>query len=236
MDTVVWTFLLAFGLAFAESGLGLGMVIPGETAIVVIAATFDSWSQLAILAVCVTLGASLGDHVGYGLGLRYGDRLRDSAVIGRLGRRHFDRATDLLRRHGGSAVFLTRLVPLVRTLTPAAAGASQLPYRRFLPASLTGSATWATVYVGGGSVLGAVGDFAHDTLGRASWLALVLLVIVLLPVLVLRSVVGVRPATAAPEVETYEVSRDRRLRRRSMTALTGEFRVEPVREPVLVNR
>ncbi|MET0927986.1 MAG: DedA family protein, partial [Aeromicrobium sp.] len=200
MNGLVMSVGLGFSLAFAESGLGLGMVMPGETAVVVLASTLDSTLSLVLLAAAVTIGASLGDHVGYALGRRYGDALGETRAVRRLGRHHLERAMDLLRRRGGTAVFMTRLVPVVRTLTPAAAGASGLPYRRFLPASLAGSAMWATVYVGGGSVVAGVASLASDVLGRASWLVLVLVAVGLVPVLLIRTVVGVRPAAGAPQV------------------------------------
>ncbi|MGI9083764.1 MAG: DedA family protein [Aeromicrobium sp.] len=99
---------------------------------------------------------SSGDHLGFAIGRRYGDSLRQTRVVRRLGVHQYDRAAAKLRRHGGLAAFLTRLVLVVRTLTPAAAGASGHSYRRFAPASLAGSALWAGVYVGGGSAAGAL--------------------------------------------------------------------------------
>ncbi|MET1036834.1 MAG: DedA family protein [Aeromicrobium sp.] len=197
---------VGFALAFAESGLGLGMVMPGETGVVVLASTMGSTLALIALGAAVAIGASLGDHVGYLLGRRYGDALGETRAVRRLGRHHYDRATDLLRRRGGTAVFMTRLVPVVRTLTPAAAGASGLPYRRFAPASLAGSALWASLYVGGGSVVAGVASLASDALGRASWLVLVLLAVGVVPVVLIRTVVGVRPTSAAPDVASLELA------------------------------
>lgn len=213
---------LGFSLAFAESGLGLGMVMPGETAVVVLASTLGSTTALILLGVAVTLGASLGDHVGYLLGRRYGDALGQTRAVRRLGRHHLERAMELLRRRGGTAVFMTRLVPVVRTLTPAAAGASGLPYRRFAPASLAGSALWATVYVGGGSVVAGVASLAGDVLGRASWLVLVLVAVGLVPVLLIRAVVGVRPVSAAPDVASLELATGV-MPERPTLALAGEL-------------
>jgi membrane-associated protein len=126
--------------------------------------------------------------------------------VRRLGRQHYDRATDLLRRRGGTAVFMTRLVPVVRTLTPAAAGASGLEYRRFAVASLSGSALWATAYVGGGSAVAALASATNDLLGRASWLVLVLLALAVVPIVLVRTVIGVRPAAAAPDVASLELA------------------------------
>lgn len=206
MTGIALTLGLGFGLAFAESGLGLGIVLPGETAIVVLAATMGSPAEMVALGIVVMIGATCGDHVGYLLGRRYGDSLRETKAVQRLGVRHYDRATDLLRRRGGLAVFATRLVPIVRTLTPAAAGASGLEYRRFAPASLAGSATWSAAYVGGGSTVAAVSAMTTDVFGRASWLLLVLLALALVPVLVIRTVVGVRPVSAAPDVASLELA------------------------------
>lgn len=206
MNGLLVSLGVGFSLAFAESGLGLGMVLPGETAVVLLAASMSSTGQMVALGVVVMLGASLGDHVGYLLGRRYGDALGDTRAVRRLGRQHYDRATDLLRRRGGTAVFMTRLVPVVRTLTPAAAGASGLEYRRFAVASLSGSALWATAYVGGGSAVAALTAVTNDLLGRASWLVLVLLALAVVPVLLVRAVIGVRPAAAAPDVASLELA------------------------------
>lgn len=197
---------VGFALAFAESGLGLGMVLPGETAVVLLAASMSSAGQMIALGVLVMLGASLGDHVGYLLGRRYGAALGETRAVRRLGRHHYERATDLLRRRGGAAVFMTRLVPVVRTLTPAAAGASGLAYRRFAIASLSGSAVWATVYVGGGSVVAGLMSVTTDLFGRASWLVVVVLALAVVPMLLIRTVIGVRPTVAAPDVASLELA------------------------------
>ncbi len=222
MTGVALTLALGFGLAFAESGLGLGMVLPGETAVVVLAASMRSPTQMILLGVAVMIGASIGDHVGYLLGRRYGDALRDTKPVRRLGVRHFDRATALLRRRGASAVFLTRLIPIIRTLTPAAAGAAGLEYRRFAPASLAGSATWAGAYVGGGSIVAMVASATTDMFGRASWLLLVLLALALVPVLIIRTVVGVRPVAAAPDVTSLELASGVRPYRSTFAPLFGD--------------
>lgn len=189
------TLLLGFGLAFAESGLGIGMLVPGETAVVVIAATMPSTPAALALALVVALGASAGDHVGFLLGRRYGDALRESRAVRRLGHEHFDRATALVRRRGGYAVFLTRLVPVVRTLMPAAAGASGLAYRRFAPASLAGSLTWSAAYVGGGSILAGFTRLATHVLGGSSWIVVSTVLLLVAMAWLARVAVRRRPTT-----------------------------------------
>ncbi|MRK00740.1 MULTISPECIES: DedA family protein [Aeromicrobium] len=221
MTGIALTLGLGLALAFAESGLGLGMLLPGETAVVVLAAGLDTPAELILLGLAVAAGASLGDHVGYVLGRRYGDALRDTRAVRRLGRRHLDHAMDLLRRRGGTAVLLTRLVPVVRTLTPAAAGASGLEYRRFAVASVAGSSLWSAVYVGGGTVVAGLVGAATDALGRAAWLLLVLVGVGVLPVLLVRAATGVRPGRAAPDTASLERATGV-LARPSLQTLVGE--------------
>lgn len=225
MTAVALTLGLGLVLAFAESGLGLGMVIPGETAVVVLAATMGSPVESVMLALAVMIGACLGDHVGYGLGHRYGDALRETSLVRKIGQQHFDRAADVVRRRGGSAIFWTRLVPVVRTVTPAVAGASGLPYRRFVAASLAGSALWAAVYVGGGSLVAGFVALAGDVLGRAAWLLAVLVAAAVLPVLIVRLAIGVRPARAAPDVASLELATGVLPCRPTFAALVGETRI-----------
>lgn len=190
MTATVLMLGTGFALAFAESGLGLGMFVPGETVVVVLAASTGSPWQAVLLGLAVMIGACAGDHVGYLIGRRYGDALRDTRIVRRLGQRHYDRATDVLRRRGGAAIFCTRLVPVVRTLTPAVAGASGLEYRRFVTASLAGSALWATVYVGGGSAVRAFGAALATASTPTIWLLVALVLAVAVPLLAHRAGIG----------------------------------------------
>ena len=223
---VVWSLAAGLGIAFAESGLGVGMFLPGETAIVLLAATLPSWQLMVALGVLVAVGACAGDHVGYLLGRRYGERLRSTRPVRRIGVEHFDRATDLLRRRGALAVFGTRLLPVLRTVTPAAAGTAGLSYRMFLPASFAGSCTWALVYVGGGSVVAAVADAADGLLGGALGILLVVAALAVTPVLVVRLVGGVRRVVAAPDVVAVERAIDApRPRRSPFSPLIGEIQI-----------
>ena len=145
--------VLAALFAFAESGLGLGSVLPGESLILALAVGMDAWHQKAVLLFAVAAGASAGDHVGYGLGRRLGTRLRETRAVRKIGIEHWDKAVDFVRRHGASAVVVSRLLPVIRTLVPAIAGVSELRYRQFLFASIAGSLIWAGLWVGAGSAV-----------------------------------------------------------------------------------
>lgn len=60
MTGVALTLALGLRLAFAASGLGLGMLLPGETAVVVPAATMRSGPETVVLGIAVMVGATLG--------------------------------------------------------------------------------------------------------------------------------------------------------------------------------
>lgn len=149
--------LLGFVFAFAESGLGLGAVIPGEVAISGLAAGIDGVWALVLLGTAVALGATAADHLGLLIGRKGGSRLRESRLIARAGVARWDRAADLVQEHGFWAVLASRLLPLVRTVMPVVAGAAGLRYRSFLAASLTGAAAWSSLWVGAGAGLAATG-------------------------------------------------------------------------------
>lgn len=175
---LVLILLVAGAFAFAESGLGVGMVLPGETAILVLATTVTGPLRFVLMLVVVAVGVCAGDHVGYRLGRRHGAKLADSRIVHKLGRRHWDMATLALHRYGAWAVFFTRLLPVVRTLTPAVAGTSGVGYARFLPASLCGAFTWSALYVTLGAFAGASVKYVERVLGVAGWVGLGLLVCV----------------------------------------------------------
>ncbi|WP_406628732.1 DedA family protein [Amycolatopsis sp. WGS_07] len=144
----------AGGLVFAECTIGLGFIAPGESGLLIAATTATSVSRFLTLWAVVTVCAALGDSVGYVLGRKFGPRLRETKLIRKYGLDAWDRATGVLERRGAWAVFFARFLPVLRTLTPAAAGASNLPFRKFLPATAAGAFCWSLVHISLGAALG----------------------------------------------------------------------------------
>jgi membrane-associated protein len=142
------------GLVFAECTIGLGFIAPGEGGLLIAATTVDSVQRFLLLWAVVTVCAGLGDSIGFAIGRRFGPRLRHTRLIQRYGAEGWDKATDILRRRGPWAVFFARFLPVVRTLMPAAAGTSGLPYRKFFPAVLAGAACWSAMHIAIGAALG----------------------------------------------------------------------------------
>jgi len=170
--------LLGFVFALAESGLGLGAIVPGEVAISGLAASIHGVFPMLALGVAVMLGAITGDHLGLYIGRHGGGRMRDSRLIARIGVDRWDKAAGLVKRHGFWALLASRMLPVVRTVMPVVAGAAGVKYRHFLAASVIGAAGWSAVWVGAGAGIGASGVLNHPWLvgGAAAAVAAVLLV------------------------------------------------------------
>jgi membrane-associated protein len=139
-----------------EASTLLGVVIPGETAVLAggVAAHAGLVPLWAVIVAAIA-GAVLGDQVGYSLGRRYGPglvrrlprRARDSAGLAR--------ALDLVRRRGALAVALGRWAATLRALVPGAAGMSGISRRRFTIANLAGATVWAAAVAVAADLAGA---------------------------------------------------------------------------------
>jgi membrane-associated protein len=178
-----WTYALVAGLAFLETGAFVGLVAPGETAIVlggVIAA--EGEVSLPLIIVAAWLAAALGDLVSYALGRRLGRGFlvargpRFGITPPRLAT--VDR---FFARHGGKAILIGRFIGLVRAVAPFLAGAARLPLRTFLPYSLLGTAAWASAFTLAGfafheSFGTAAGALTHGALALAVLAALIVAV------------------------------------------------------------
>jgi membrane protein DedA with SNARE-associated domain len=175
-------------LVFAEDAVFVGFVIPGETA-AVLAGVGAGLGHVALpLSMVVVVAAAIvGDSVGYEVGRRFfGPRVLTLGLLSRHERR-ISRAQAFLRRRGGIAVFLGRFTAFFRAMMPALAGASHMPYRRFLLWNAIGGLVWGVLFVLVGFAAGASYHRVEKLVGRGIALALVLLVIGLLVVWRVRS-------------------------------------------------
>jgi membrane-associated protein len=153
--------LIIAALVFSEAALFFGFVLPGETAVVyggVLAAAGKVSVALVLLVVIVA--AVVGDSIGFEVGHRLGPRLTRAPVL----RNHPDRVAEAqtyLRRRGGRAVVMGRFTAFLRAVMPGLAGASRMPFRRFLVFNALGAVLW-------GSVCVLLGYFAANSISRVT--------------------------------------------------------------------
>jgi len=112
------------------------------------------WSFL-LAVVFATVGSLIGALVGYAIGAWGGRPLLDryGSYVG-IGAGDLDRADRWFERWGSWAVFLGRMVPLVRTFVSYPAGIARMPLGRFILFSTLGSLPWNAALIGAGFVVG----------------------------------------------------------------------------------
>ncbi|RJQ88071.1 DedA family protein [Amycolatopsis panacis] len=191
----------AGGLVLAECTIGLGFIAPGESGLLIAATTATSVPRFLILWAVVTVCAALGDSIGYALGRRFGPRLRETKLIRKYGADAWDRAGAVLERRGAWAVFFARFLPVLRTLLPAAAGASRLPFRKFLPATTLGALCWSIVHISLGAALGEAAKKVEGAL-NTGFLVVAAVIVGVLLFFLLR--LKKRKALAEPEPKAEE--------------------------------
>ena len=178
---VPWGYVLVFLVAAAESAAFVGLVVPGET--VLLLAGFLAWRgdlDISIVIACAVVGAIVGDSIGYEIGRHLGRHLYSSRIGRWVGRKRWERARKYLRAKGGRAVFVGRFVAVIRALVPAVAGDAHLPYGTFLKWNAAGAFLWGVLHVGIGYLAGPSYRAVEHTLGRASLAVLALVVVVAL--------------------------------------------------------
>jgi membrane protein DedA with SNARE-associated domain/membrane-associated phospholipid phosphatase len=143
-----WTYLLVGALAFLETGAFIGLVAPGESAILiggVVAGQgeISIYVLIGLVWACAVAGDltsyTLGRKLGRGWLERHGRRLKITEE--RL--RYVD---DFFDRRGGLTILIGRFIGLVRAIAPFLAGASRMELRKFLPYDVLGSGLWASLF------------------------------------------------------------------------------------------
>lgn len=107
--------------------------------------------------IWTTIGSTVGALALYWLGHKLGvERLRSLArKIPLMKVSDIDRTNDWFGRHGRSAVFFGRMLPMFRSFISIPAGVERMALAAFTAWTFAGSAVWNTVLVGAGYVLGA---------------------------------------------------------------------------------
>ncbi|MDP9429034.1 MAG: DedA family protein [Actinomycetota bacterium] len=154
----------AVGVGFAILLETVVPPIPSE-AVLGLAGVLINDGRLSVVPVVLfaTLGSVLGAVFFYYVGRALGPR-RSHAFLDRLPlveTADVDRTFAWFERHGRSAVFFGRMVPIVRSFISVPAGVVRMPFAQFLLYSAAGSLIWNSLLVGLGV---AAGDFVQQNL------------------------------------------------------------------------
>jgi membrane-associated protein len=148
---------------FLETGLLLGLVLPGDSLLFVagVAASGSALKaagvqlDLRALLIGAPIAAIIGSEVGRNFGARFGRPLFDRPEGRVFSRAKVERAEKFLARYGyAKALLLARFIPVVRTLINPLAGIVQMPKRIFTKWNIVGAIIWTESVILIGYVLG----------------------------------------------------------------------------------
>src|SRR5690606_32283660 len=88
---------------FLETSVLIGLIVPGDTIVIVAATAVDTPAEFLALVGVVIVGALGGESVGFALGRFFGPRIRHSRLGRRLGEHNWRRAEYYVDRRGGIA-------------------------------------------------------------------------------------------------------------------------------------
>jgi len=154
-------------IIFAETGLLIGFLFPGDTLLILtgvlaISGTFKV--HIAIVCAVIALAAFLGGEVGYLIGHKAGPRIFEKRESGLFSKKNVERTNAFFVRFGPIAVILARFVPIVRTFAPIAAGVGHMPWKRYTLYNLIGAVIWGAGLTYAGFLAGhipGVADFVE---------------------------------------------------------------------------
>lgn len=151
----LWTYLILFGIIFAETGFVVTPFLPGDSLLFVLGAfaaqgTFNPLLLTGMLA----LAAILGDSVNYTVGKYLGNHLIHNKRIPFFKQEHLDRTHQFYKKQGGKTIILARFIPIIRMFAPFVAGIVRMDYAKFFIYNVTGGILWVTIFVFGGFYFG----------------------------------------------------------------------------------
>ena len=182
---VLRTLLAGVGIML-ETSILIGLVIPGDTVVIVASTAVASPVEYAALVVAVIVGALVGESVGFALGRFFGPKIRASRLGQRIGERNWVRAENWLDRRGGIAVFISRFLPVLHSVIPNTVGMSAISYRKFMGWTIPESVIWPLAYVSVGTF--AAGSFRDllDQLHYAGYIFVGAIAVFLIATLVVK--------------------------------------------------
>lgn len=144
-----WAIFLIILLEYACFPVSSEIVLPFSGAV----ASMNHTGFLTILLLSILAGL-IGTGICYGVGW-FGGHVILQAIVRRFpkAQKGLDHANESFQKHGGAAVCIGRVIPLIRTYIALIAGAAKLPPVTYFTSSLLGITVWNTLLIGLGYTL-----------------------------------------------------------------------------------
>ena len=170
--------ILLAGLAvMLETTVLLGLIVPGDTVVLVSSTGVTTTLQFLLMVLTIVSGALIGESIGFSLGRFFGPKLRQSWLGQKVGDERWHKADRFVKRRGGIAVFISRFLPVFHSVVPLTAGMTAMRYRTFMAWTTPACILWAFLYTSIGS--GAAGAYRElkTTFDYAGWIFVGMIVV-----------------------------------------------------------
>jgi len=173
-----WGYLFIFLVSFLENSVFFGLIIPGQT-IMIVGGFYAAQGALNIYQVMIItfLGGVLGGQVGYFLGREGRKRLIKKYEEKLHINLHLREVEQFFKKHGHKTVFLARAITFLRAIAPFVAGSLKMPYKSFLIWDVLGAAIWSIIIPLIGFYFGQHWEIISDNLDLFSFLLIIIIII-----------------------------------------------------------
>lgn len=198
--------ILLTGVAIMlETSVLIGLVVPGDTIVLVSSTGVTTVLEFIFTVIAVVLGALAGSSFGFWIGRIFGPRLRSSWLGTRVGDDRWRKADRFVKRRGGIAVFISRFLPVFHSVVPLTAGMTVMPYRTFMAWLTPASIIWAFLYVSIGSGAAETYRELKDRFDQAGWIFIAIFVVGILLIALLKKFLN-RFTHSQDLLETSEIT------------------------------
>jgi membrane-associated protein len=136
-------YAMLTGIVFAETGLLVGFVLPGDSLLFTIGVVAGAGElNLVVIMLLLICASMLGDWSGYLLGRRAGPAIFNRPDSRFFKQEHMQRTKAFYEKHGGKTIIYAKFVPIIRTFAPFVAGVANMRYVRFLSFDIFGGVGW----------------------------------------------------------------------------------------------
>ena len=148
-------YALLFGIVFAETGLLVGFLLPGDSLLFTVGVVAGAGHlDIVTIIILLTVAAIVGDGAGYYLGRSAGPLVFSKPDSRWFKKEHLQRTREFYEKHGGKTIIYARFIPIIRTFAPFVAGVANMSYSRFLSFNVFGGIGWVVLLTMMGYYLG----------------------------------------------------------------------------------
>jgi membrane-associated protein len=153
----LYTFLIIFLVIFCETGLVVVPFLPGDSLIFAIGAV----SKMAGFSILFSYGLLLtaaitGNLVNYAIGRTIGKKLLEKKEHRLIKVEYLIKTQKFYEKHGGSAIIISRFMPIIRTFAPFVAGIGEMNFFKFFIYNLIGGFSWVSLLLFSGYFFGTI--------------------------------------------------------------------------------